>query len=85
MPNDRQARITYAAGKPPTIAARIQDLYGVTSSLTIGEGKVPLRIEILAPNHRPIQITDDLTIFWRESYPAIKTELQRKYPRHEWR
>ena len=85
LPNDRQARITYAAGKPPTIAARIQDLYGVTSSLTIGEGKVPLRIEILAPNHRPIQITDDLTIFWRESYPAIKTELQRKYPRHEWR
>jgi ATP-dependent helicase HrpB len=67
------------------IAARIQDLYGVPASLTIGNSRVPLRIEVLAPNHRPIQITDDLTTFWRESYPKIKAELQRKYPRHEWR
>jgi ATP-dependent helicase HrpB len=85
LPNDRQAKIIYAEGKPPTIAARIQDLYGVAASLTIGNGSVPLRIEILAPNHRPIQITDDLTTFWREGYLKIKTELQRKYPRHEWR
>jgi ATP-dependent helicase HrpB len=85
LPNDRQAKIIYAEGKPPTIAARIQDLYGVAASLTIGGGSVPLRIEILAPNHRPIQITDDLTTFWREGYLKIKTELQRKYPRHEWR
>ena len=46
---------------------------------------MPLRIEVLAPNHRPIQITDDLTTFWRDSYPKIKQELQRKYPKHQWR
>jgi len=85
LPNDRRAKIIYAEGKPPTIAARIQDLDGVAASLTSGNGSVPLRIEILAPNHRPIQITDDLTTFWREGYLKIKTELQRKYPRHEWR
>lgn len=85
LPNDRKAKITYGTGNPPTIAARIQDLYGVENGLTIGPGRVPLRIEVLAPNHRPIQITDDLATFWRESYPKIKKELQRKYPKHQWR
>jgi ATP-dependent helicase HrpB len=85
LPNDRNARISYGAAQAPTIAARIQDLYGVENGLTIGHGRVPLRIEVLAPNHRPIQITDNLASFWRESYPKIKQELQRKYPKHRWR
>jgi len=85
LPNDRQVRIVYGANQAPTVAARIQDLYGVANCLTIGHGRVSLRIEVLAPNHRPIQITDDLTTFWRESYPKIKQELQRKYPKHQWR
>ncbi len=85
LPNERNAKVIYGAGMPPTIAARIQDLYGVERGLTIGPGRVPLRIEVLAPNHRPIQITDDLATFWRESYPKIKKELQRKYPKHQWR
>jgi ATP-dependent helicase HrpB len=85
LPNDRQAKIVYGANQAPTVAVRIQDLYGVANSLTIGHGRVPLRIEVLAPNHRPIQITDDLTTFWRESYPKIKAELRRKYPKHQWR
>jgi ATP-dependent helicase HrpB len=46
---------------------------------------VPVQIEVLAPNHRPIQVTDDLTAFWRDMYPKVKAELSRKYPRHEWR
>lgn len=85
LPNDRNARITYGATHVPTIAARIQDLYGAENGLTIGQGRIPLRIEVLAPNHRPIQITDDLATFWRENYPKIKQELQRKYPKHRWR
>ncbi len=85
LPNDRNAKIVYGPGKPPTIAARIQDLYGINDRLTIGPGRFPLRIEVLAPNHRPIQITDDLTTFWRDSYPKIKQELQRRYPKHEWK
>ena len=85
LPNDRNAKITYGATHVPTIAARIQDLYGVENGLTIGQGRIALRIEVLAPNHRPIQITDDLATFWRENYPKIKQELQRKYPKHRWR
>lgn len=85
LPTGRMPKITYRAGAPPTLSARIQQLYGVEHNLAIGGGRVLLRIEVLAPNHRPIQITDDLTRFWRETYPKIKKELQRKYPKHEWR
>ncbi len=85
LPSGKSVKISYAASNPPTIAARIQDLYGVSKNLTIGRGKIPLRIQILAPSHRPLQVTDDLENFWRETYPKIKKELQRKYPKHEWR
>ena len=84
LPNGRGAKIIYGSDWP-TIAARVQDLYGVAGSITIARGRIPLRIQVLAPNHRPIQITEDLETFWRENYPKIKKELQRKYPKHEWR
>ncbi len=80
----RRAKVTYSADGPPKLAARIQDLYG-TKSLTISGGRVPVCIEILAPNQRPVQVTENLANFWRETYPKLKQELQRKYPRHEWR
>ncbi|HEY0368955.1 MAG TPA: ATP-dependent helicase C-terminal domain-containing protein, partial [Chthoniobacterales bacterium] len=85
LPNGRKAKVAYNESGPPTMAARIQDLYGVETGLTIGRGRVPLVIQVLAPNHRPIQITSDLAGFWRDAYPKIKKELQRKYPKHEWR
>ena len=85
LPNGRKAKITYDAAASPTVAARIQDLYGVERNLTIGRARVPVVIQVLAPNHRPIQITSDLEGFWRDAYPKFKKELQRKYPKHEWR
>lgn len=84
LPGGRKAKVIYTLGSAPVTAARIQDLYGVTS-LTVAKGRQPVTIQILAPNHRPVQITTDLANFWKESYPKIKLELQRRYPRHEWR
>jgi len=84
LKSGRRAKVTYSADGPPKLAARIQDLYG-TKSLTIAGGRVPVCIEILAPNQRPVQVTDNLANFWRETYPKLKQELQRKYPKHEWR
>jgi ATP-dependent helicase HrpB len=85
LASGRAPKITYENGAPPTIAARIQDLYDTPRGLTVGRGRVPLRIQVLAPNHRPIQITNDLETFWRDAYPKIKKELQHKYPKHQWR
>ena len=85
MPKGRAFKVTYAENAAPTIAVRIQDLYGVEGDLRIAGGRVPVVIQVLAPNHRPIQVTTNLANFWKESYPKIKQELQRKYPKHEWR
>ncbi|MBI3884538.1 MAG: ATP-dependent helicase HrpB [Opitutae bacterium] len=85
MANGRKARLRYTADGPPVLSARIQELYGVASKFTLGHGRVPVKIEVLAPNQRPIQVTDDLSNFWREQYPKVKAELSRRYPRHEWR
>jgi len=85
MGNGRRSKLRYEKEGPPILSARIQELYGIEGKFTIGHGRVPVKFEILAPNHRPIQVTDDLTNFWREQYPKIKTELSRRYPRHEWR
>jgi ATP-dependent helicase HrpB len=84
LPGGRRAKITYASDGPPKLAARIQDLYGV-KELAVAQRRVPLLIEILAPNQRPVQVTQNLANFWRETYPKLKQELQRKYPKHEWR
>jgi ATP-dependent helicase HrpB len=84
LPGGRKAKVIYTSGSAPMTAARIQDLYGVTN-LTVAKGRQPVTIQILAPNQRPVQITTDLANFWKESYPKIKQELQRRYPKHEWR
>jgi ATP-dependent helicase HrpB len=85
MANGRRSRLTYPNEGPPVLSARIQELYGIEGRFSLGRGRVPVRIEVLAPNQRPIQVTEDLTSFWREIYPKIKPELSRRYPRHEWR
>ncbi len=85
LPCGRSARIRYAAGAAPVLSARIQDLYGLEQTPTIATGRQPLVVEILAPNQRPVQVTQDLAGFWKHTYPALKKELQKRYPKHEWR
>jgi ATP-dependent helicase HrpB len=85
LKSGKKAKITYSINGPPLLSARIQDLYGIEGDLSLAEGRVKLTIQVLAPNFRPVQITQDLTIFWKEMYPKLKQELQRKYPKHEWR
>ena len=85
MPRGRSLKVVYSADLPPTIAARIQDLYGTKEALWIAQRRIRVRIQVLAPSNRPVQITENLSDFWRETYPKLKQELQRKYPKHEWR
>ncbi len=85
LPGGRRAKIIYSEDAAPYIAARIQDLYGLQTSLRIASGRVPLTIQVLAPNMRPVQVTTDLANFWIDAYPKLKQQLARKYPKHEWR
>jgi ATP-dependent helicase HrpB len=83
--NGRNPKVTYEAGAPPHIAMKIQELYDVNAVPKIAMGRVAIAVHILAPNMRPVQITSDIAGFWREHYPKVKQELQRKYPKHQWR
>jgi ATP-dependent helicase HrpB len=85
LPNGRTPKVAYEATASPHISLRIQELYDVTQTPKIALGRVPVLVHILTPGMKPIQITQDLASFWREHYPRIKSELQRKYPKHLWR
>jgi ATP-dependent helicase HrpB len=85
LSNGRTPKVSYEAGSPPYISLRIQELFSVKETPAIAMGRMPLSVHILAPSMRPVQVTQDLASFWREHYPRIKSELQRKYPKHEWR
>jgi ATP-dependent helicase HrpB len=85
LPHGRTVKVVYSVDGAPTIAARIQDLYGIKEKLWIASRRVTVRIQVLAPSNRPVQVTENLAVFWRNTYPKLKQELQRKYPKHEWR
>src|SRR5215467_3692853 len=85
LPKGRNVKVVYSKDAAPTIAARIQDLYGIKDALRIANRRVAVRIQVLAPSNRPVQVTENLAVFWRDTYPKLKQQLQRRYPRHEWR
>jgi len=85
LSNARTPKVTYVTDGPPFVALRIQELFGVKATPRIAMNRVPVVVHILAPSMRPVQITQDLAGFWRDHYPRIKQELQRKYPKHEWK
>ena len=78
------ARVHYEPGKPPWVASRLQDFFGIRESPRVGRDRVPLVIHLLAPNQRPVQTTTDLAGFWQRLYPQLRRELGRRYPKHAW-
>jgi ATP-dependent helicase HrpB len=80
----RRHRLLYEPGKPPVLATRIQDLFGVRETPRVAAGRVPVLMHLLAPNQRPQQVTDDLAGFWQRTYPQVRKELRRRYPKHAW-
>lgn len=84
LPGGRGTPIHYEAGKPPWIASRLQDFFGMADTPRVCAGRVALVVHLLAPNQRAVQVTSDLAGFWERHYPGIRRELMRRYPRHAW-
>ncbi len=84
LPNGRQTKIVYSEDRPPTVSARVQDLFGWTETPRIAAGRTPLLLEILAPNQRPVQLTSDLAGFWSNTYFQVRKDLRGRYPKHAW-
>ena len=80
----RHTKVHYERGKPPWIASRLQDFFGMQDTPRIGPERTPLVIHLLAPNQRPVQTTSDLAGFWERLYPQVRRELMRRYPKHAW-
>ena len=84
VPSGSRIRIVYEEGKPPVLAARIQEMFGLAETPRIAAGRVPVLLHLLAPNQRPQQVTHDLRSFWENTYPQVRKELQGRYPKHAW-
>ncbi len=84
LPSGRTTRVNYERGKPPWIASRLQDFFGLTETPRVAGGQVALVVHLLAPNQRAVQTTTDLAGFWQRLYPQLRRELGRRYPRHAW-
>jgi len=85
LPTGRRSPVRYQEGKDPVLSTMIQDLFDLKQTPTIAGGQVTPVLEILAPNRRPVQVTQDLEGFWKEHYPQLRPQLSRRYPKHEWR
>ena len=84
VPSGNRIRIQYEVGKPPILAVRIQEIFKWKQVPRLAFGRVPILLHLLAPNMRPQQVTDDLASFWLNTYPVVRKELRRRYPKHSW-
>ncbi|HSS49306.1 MAG TPA: ATP-dependent helicase C-terminal domain-containing protein, partial [Thermoanaerobaculia bacterium] len=84
VPSGSHVKLHYEPGKPPVLAARIQELFGLEETPRVAAGRIPVLLHLLAPNGRPQQVTHDLRSFWSNTYPEVRKELQGRYPRHAW-
>jgi len=78
----RSVAVNYVDGQTPWVASRLQDFFGMRQTPLVGT--TPVVVHLLAPNQRPVQVTQDLAGFWERHYPALRRELGRRYPRHAW-
>ena len=82
-PAGQEIPIDYS-GEQPTLQVPVQQLYGEKIHPCVGRNRLPLRLELLSPARRPVQITCDLPGFWRGSWSLVRTEMRSRYPKHDW-
>jgi ATP-dependent RNA helicase HrpB len=82
VPSGSRIPIDYSAA--PTVAVRLQEVFGLSTTPAVGGGRVPLTLQLLSPAHRPVQVTKDLASFWARGYMEVKKELKGRYPKHYW-
>jgi ATP-dependent helicase HrpB len=82
-PSGSRIPIDYS-GETPSAAVRLQEVFGLRLTPSVGDGRVPLTLQLLSPAHRPVQVTKDLSSFWSRGYSDVKKELKGRYPKHYW-
>ncbi|SMB91859.1 ATP-dependent helicase HrpB [Deinococcus hopiensis] len=85
VPSGSRVRLEYGAdGSPPTLAVKLQELFGLTETPTVNGGRTPVLLHLLSPAGRPVQVTQDLRSFWNSGYFEVRKDLRGRYPKHPW-
>jgi ATP-dependent helicase HrpB len=84
MPSGSRVRVDYRGDDAPAVAVRLQEVFGLAATPRIDGGRVPVTLRLLSPAQRPVQVTRDLTSFWRSAYLEVRKDLRGRYPKHYW-
>jgi ATP-dependent helicase HrpB len=84
VPSGSRMPIDYLDGEIPTVSVRLQEMFGLTLTPSIANGRIALLLKLLSPAGRPVQITRDLVSFWNRGYHEVKRDLKGRYPKHYW-
>ena len=84
VPSGSRIRIDYLDESAPVVSVRLQEVFGLEKTPLIGGGKVPITFKLLSPAQRPVQVTRDLSGFWRGSYADVRKDMRGRYPKHYW-
>ena len=83
VPSGTSVRLDYSE-HPPILAVRLQELFGLADTPRIAGGRQVVKLHLLSPARRPVQVTQDLANFWRSTYAEVKKDLKGRYPKHYW-
>lgn len=83
VPSGSSVRLDYSES-PPVLAVRLQELFGLADTPRIANGRQSVKLHLLSPARRPVQVTQDLANFWRSTYAEVKKDLKGRYPKHYW-
>ncbi|WNM57745.1 ATP-dependent helicase HrpB [Candidatus Nitrospira allomarina] len=84
VPTGSHIPLDYLSGEIPVLAVRLQELFGQCDTPRLVNGRIPVLIHLLSPARRPVQVTQDLTSFWKTGYTQVRKELKGRYPKHFW-
>ena len=84
VPSGSRISLQYEPGRPPILAVRIQEVFGMLETPRIARGRVRVLMHLLAPNMRVAQVTDDLARCWANAYLQVRKDLRARYPKHSW-
>ncbi len=83
VPSGSSVRLDYSE-TPPILAVRLQELFGLCDTPRIAGGRQLVKLHLLSPARRPVQVTQDLANFWRSTYAEVRKDLKGRYPKHYW-
>ena len=83
VPSGSRIGLDYSE-QPPVLAVRLQELFGLADTPRIAAGRQVVKLHLLSPARRPVQVTQDLASFWHSTYAEVKKDLKGRYPKHYW-